>query len=162
MIKLILILLMFFSVSSAAIRAGGLDNALDISTSGVITQRMKMEVIAHNIANVDTVRTEQGTPYRKKEVVIRPVEDFSSTKLLTGGVLGGVRVSEIKESIGRYNKVYDPEHPDADSEGYVLYPNVNLTTELVEMTNANNAFEANVVVYNTTKAMMQSSLEIGR
>jgi flagellar basal-body rod protein FlgC len=159
------ILLAGFILSAGALAAttpGGLENALDISTSGIIAETTRMQVIAENVANIDTVRTEQGTPYRKKTVVVRPVEYFSPTSIQRN-VLNGVRVTDIiEEKFVSSNKVYDPNHPEADKDGYVYYPNIDLTKELVEMTESSGAFEANLTVYNTTKAMMQSSLEIGK
>lgn len=153
------ILLSFFF---AATTPGGLENALDISTSGIIAETTRMQVIAENVANVDTVRTEKGLPYRKKTVIMRPVEYFSPSNIQRN-VLNGVRVTNIvEEKFISSNRVYDPSHPDADNEGYIYYPNIDLTQQLVEMTESSGAFEANLTVYNTTKAMMQSSLEIGK
>lgn len=157
-----LTLLILLSFLLAAPISGGLENALDISKSGVIAQGMRMQVIAENIANVDTIKDETGNPYRPKQAILRPVEYFSGQGL-GDNVLSGVRVAAITEKSNvKHNKVYEPGNPEADKDGYVYYPDVNLTQELVNMTEANNAFETNVVVYNTTKAMMQASLEIGR
>lgn len=153
---------LFFGCLFAAANPGGLENALDISTSGVIAQTMRMEVIAENVANVDTIRTEKGTPYRKKTAILRPVEYFSASNVQRN-LLSGVRVAEIiEEKFTSANRVYDPSHPEANKDGYVYYPNIDITKELVEMTESSGAFEANLTVYNTTKAMMQASLEIGK
>ncbi len=140
--------------------SSGLDNALDISRAGVIAQQTKLDVIAQNIANIDTTQTDSGYPYRRKVAILRPVEYFS--KGSRKSLLRGVEVRSIEEDQSSFRKVFDPTHPDADKDGYVYYPNVDLTKEIVEMSRANSSFEANVVVFNTTKQMMQTSLEIGR
>ncbi len=140
---------------------GGLENALDISTSGVIAQNKKVQVIAQNIANIDSVKTDSGTPYNRKVVILKPAEYFSGGDI-NRNILNGVKVDSVQEVKGKYNKVYDPNHPQADKNGYVYYPNVDMTKELLEMTRASDAFETNVIVFNTTKGMMQSSLEIGK
>ncbi len=161
-LKLIFSFFLCWSFLVAAPISGGLENALDISKSGVIAQGIRMQVIAENIANVDTLKDETGNPYRPKQAILRPVEYFSGQGL-GDNVLNGVAVVSIAEKgNAKHNKVYEPDNPEADNEGYVYYPDVNLTQELVNMTEANGAFETNVVVYNTTKAMMQASLEIGR
>lgn len=157
----IFVFILFNLVLAATPKPGGLDNALDISRTGVIAQRTKMNVIAENIANVDTTMTEDGTPYRRKQAVLRQVEYFYRN--YRKNLLGGVAVDRIKEDTRTpFKKVYDPSHPDADRAGFVYYPNIDLTKELVELSNTNGSYEANVVVFNTTKQMMQSSLEIGR
>lgn len=167
--KYLTILSVLFFVTGAAYAIGpGLDNALEISTSALKAQKVKMNVIADNIANVDTTRTLEGGPYRKKRVVIRTREylrgsGFNSALRGTGGVLGGVEVAAIAEDDKTpLTKVYDPAHPDADANGYVYYPNINMTEELVDMTQTSGAFESNVIVFNNTKQMMQTALELGR
>ena len=141
---------------------GGLENALDISTSGVVAQNTKMQVIAQNIANIDTIKDETGNPYKPKVTVMRPVEYFGGGNI-QNNILSGVKVVDIKENeTAKSVKVYEPGHPEADAQGYVYYPDVNLTKEMMDMTGASSAFEANIVVYNTTKSMMQASLEIGK
>lgn len=160
--KLSVFSLLVISLSFAATpKPGGLDNALDISRSGVIAQRTKMNIIAENIANIDTTKTETGLPYRRKQAVLRQVEYFYRN--YRKNMLGGVAVDQIKEDTRNpFKKVYDPNHPDADKAGFVYYPNIDLTKELIQLSNTNGSYEANVVVFNTTKQMMQSSLEIGR
>ena len=156
-------------ITSVTYAAGpGLDNALEISTSALTAQKIRMNVIADNIANVDTTKTPDGGPYRKKTVVIQTKEflrgrGFNSALRGTGGVLGGVQVSAIAEDTSTpLTKVYDPAHPQADANGFVYYPNVNMTEELVDLTQTSGAFETNVIVFNNTKSMMQTALEIGR
>ncbi|MGC8778139.1 MAG: flagellar basal body rod protein FlgC [Candidatus Caldatribacteriaceae bacterium] len=123
----------------------------DISASGLTAERLRMNVIASNIANAETTRTPAGGPYRRKEVVFEPLED------------GGVRVSAITEDgVTPTRRVYEPGHPDANSEGWVEYPNVVLVNEMVDLLAATRAYEANVTAINATKGMMSSALNIGR
>ena len=143
----------------------GLENALDISASGAIAQRTRAQVAAENIANMDTTKTSDGLPYRRKVVVLRPAENFSRSGRTSRQVLNGVAVSyvgEEKNATKKFQRIYKPGHPDADENGFVLYPNVNITEELVEMSEISAAFENNVVVFNNTKAMMQASLELAQ
>ncbi len=147
----------------------GIFKAININASGLTAQRLRMDVIAKNIANVDTTRTENGLPYRRQVVVFE--EDcknisFShllsqnSRNLLQKG--GGVKVKGIIDDRTPFKKTYDPGHPDADEEGYVLMPNVETVIEMVNMISAARAYEANVTAINVTKAMVQKALEIGR
>ncbi|MBU0579762.1 MAG: flagellar basal body rod protein FlgC, partial [Candidatus Margulisbacteria bacterium] len=118
-----------------------------------------------NIANVDTTQTASGEAYRKKTVILQAREFLRGQNLAkgTGGLLGGVQVAEVVEDRNTpLVKVYEPAHPQADANGFVYYPNVNMTEELVEMTQSSGAFETNVVAFNTTKQMMQTALELGR
>ncbi|MEJ5329772.1 MAG: flagellar basal body rod protein FlgC [Desulfobaccales bacterium] len=134
--------------------------SMEISAAGLSAQRQRLNVIAENLANVDTTRTPEGGPYLKKQVVLetRPPEDFAS--LLSGaesvGVAGVTRTTE------GLRPEYDPTHPDADEQGMVLYPNVNPITEMVSLALASRTFEANVAVLKAARAMLQKSLEIGR
>lgn len=129
---------------------------LKISGSALSAQKIRMEVISSNLANVHTTRTEEGTPYRKKEVVFVP-ESFKET---LREKLEGVKVKEIVESKSQFQKVYDPSHPDADGEGYVLYPNVNVMEEMTDMLDASRSYEANLNVINATKEMILKTIEI--
>ncbi|MCX8111538.1 MAG: flagellar basal body rod protein FlgC [Syntrophorhabdaceae bacterium] len=139
-------------------------NILKISASGLKAQRIRMETIATNLANIHTTRTDEGGPYSKKEVVFR-TEDLSDQEGF-GKVLSekieGVKVEEVTRSNKGFEKVYDPGHPDADKEGYVTYPNVNLMEEMADMISATRSYEANINVVNTTKEMFIKTLEIGK
>ena len=142
----------------------GIFDVLRISASGLKAQRTRMEVVATNIANVHTTRTEEGGPFRKKEVVFT-TEDISRTTdfgSLFQQRVEGVNVEEIKESTKPFEQTHDPYHPDANAEGYVTYPNVNVMEEMADMIAATRAYEANVNVINNTKEMFSRSLEIGR
>ena len=165
-------------------------NVFDIAGSGMTAQRIKMDTIASNIANVNTTRRADGSigVYIKKDVTFRTIyEDslnrgytnFSSNSpdaqfdpstgrmlintniALNNGLLtGGVQVDEIYESQNGVKTVYDPSHPDADEDGYVDLPNVNVVEEMVGMISASKAYEANATVAENVKTMMQSAMNI--
>jgi flagellar basal-body rod protein FlgC len=141
----------------------GMFDVLKISSSGLHAQRVRMETIATNLANIHTTRTEEGGPYKKQNVVIGSA-DASGERF--SGVLSkkleGVQVEEITESEKPFEKTYDPGHPDADREGYVTLPNVNVLEEMTDMVSATRSYEANVNVINTTKHMFLKSLEIAK
>lgn len=125
--------------------------SFDISASALTAERLRLSVIATNIANAETTRTPQGGPYRRKEVVFVPREN------------GGVEVAAIQEDTTTPPRmVYDPGHPDANGEGFVAYPNVSVVNEMVDLLAATRAYEANVAALNATKSMLTSSLNIGR
>lgn len=141
--------------------------SFDISSSGLTAERLRMDVIANNIANANTTRTKNGGPYRRQSVVFAPIParfeiPFSKKKFTSREVGGGVRVLGIKEDIRPPKMIYDPSHPDANKEGYVAYPNVDIVREMVDMISASRAYEANVTAINTTKQMINKSLAIGR
>lgn len=144
---------------------GGILDILKISASALKAERTRMEITSSNLANIHTTRTEEGGPYKKKEVVFI-ASDISEGKgfgrMLSDRVSSGVKVDEIKESTRDFEKVHDPGHPDADKEGYVTYPNVNLMEEMTDMIAATRAYEANINVINTTKQMFLKALEIGK
>jgi flagellar basal-body rod protein FlgC len=142
----------------------GILNILKIGASALNAQRLRMETIATNLANVNSTRTEAGGPYKKKEVTFAPT-DLSDSKgfgRMLSDRIEGVKVEEIKTSDKPFQKVYDPGHPDADQEGYVSFPNVNVMEEMADMMVATRAYEANVNVVNTTKDMFLKALEIGK
>ena len=129
-------------------------SALDISASGLRAQRVKMDIIANNIANADTTRTEEGGPYKGKKVVFTPRVDPET------GKEEGVEVKDIYTDAAAPRMIYDPGHPDADANGYVAFPNVNVITEMVDMVQASRAYEANVTALNAAKEMINRSLDI--
>ena len=146
----------------------GYFGALDIGASALTAQRLRMDTISQNIANVNTTRTENGTPYRRKSVIFEEkaqgasFSDYLSASSKERLVGGGVRVARIVEDSTPFKKVYDPGNPDADAEGYVEMPNVDIVTEMVNMISATRAYEANVTSINTAKTMAMKALEIGR
>jgi flagellar basal-body rod protein FlgC len=140
---------------------------LNISSSGMTAQQIRMDVLSQNIANVETTRTEDGTPYRRKNVVFREKsttgKDFSNVlRAATNQTSGnGVKVTQIVEDYKTEMKmVYDPSHPDADENGYVTYPNVNVVTEMTDLIDASRAYEANITAFNSTKSMVLKGLSI--
>lgn len=145
----------------------GLFQAFNISASGMTAERFRTDVIAENVANVNTTSKADGTPYRRKIVTFetRPVTSFS--KVLQGSreaaIGNGVRVSSVTEDYeSDFIMEYDPANPDADENGYVSYPNVNIVTEMTNLIDASRAYEANVTAFDATKAMAQAGLQIGK
>ena len=142
-------------------------NALNISATGLSAQRLRMDVISQNIANINTTRTSEGGPYRRKHVIFQeiPAQSFNSVfqKTLNRPALGaGVRVSEIAADNAPGDRVYEPGHPDADADGYVTMPNVNIIEEMVNMISASRSYEANVTAINSSKSMLAKTMEISR
>lgn len=146
----------------------GYFTALDIGASALTAQRLRMDTISQNIANANTTRTENGTPYRRRDVVFEeksldtPFSDYLSENSKDKFIGQGVRVAKIVEDSSPFKKVYDPGNPDADSTGYVQMPNVDIVTEMVNMISATRAYEANVTALSTTKSMALKALEIGK
>jgi len=131
--------------------------AMQISASGLTAERFRLDLIANNIANVHTTRTEQGGPFRRKSAVF--AESLQDARR---GLGGGVRVAQVLADRTPPRLVFEPEHPDADAEGYVAYPNINMVQEMVDMITATRAYEANVTALNASKSMFLRALEIGR
>lgn len=143
--------------------------SMRISASGLSAERLRMDTIASNIANVNTTRTQnpdgtEGGPYRRKialfqENLEQEMDKFSSEPSFNGN---GVKAVGIVEDDEPFKRVYDPTHPDADQEGYVELPNVDLLSEMVDLIAATRAYEANVTAVNAEKSMALKALEIGR
>jgi flagellar basal-body rod protein FlgC len=142
----------------------GMLDILRIGASALRAQRTRMEVIASNLANTHTTRTEEGGAYRKKEVVFNAADVSEAREFdsILSEKVEGVRVEEIAESTKPFERVYDPGHPDADPDGYVTFPNVNLMEEMADMMLATRAYEANINTIQTTKEMFAKSLEIAK
>ena len=136
-------------------------NSVNIIGSALTAERFRTNIILQNIANQNTTRTEDGEPYRRKQVIFQERSQIFDEvlKTVTGG---GVRVTEVVESQEDFKVVYDPDHPDADEDGYVAYPNVNNTEEQVDLMDASRVYEANVSALSVVKAMATKALEIGR
>ncbi|MBN2258984.1 MAG: flagellar basal body rod protein FlgC [Clostridiales bacterium] len=135
-------------------------SSLNISASGLSAEQVRMDTISSNIANVNTTRTEDGGPYIRKVAVFKEKLDKAMTS--AGSRLAGVEVSEIVDDTTPLKKVYDPNHPDADEEGYVLMPNVDILNEMADLIVATRSYEANVTALNASKSMYLKALEIGR
>lgn len=130
-------------------------SGMRISASGLAAERLKMDIISSNVANVKTTRTENGGAYVRKVASFK--ENFDE-KL---GMLG-VKAVAIEEDKSPLRKVYEPNHPDADEEGYVEYPNVDLLVEMSDLISASRAYESNIDTLNAQKNMISKALEIGR
>lgn len=135
---------------------------LAISSSALQAQRLRMDVIAANLANAQSTRTPEGGPYKRRDVVLEATPGGSFDDLLGAGGSGAVRVARVVEDEKPPRVVFDPGHPDADAQGYVAYPNVNPITEMVDLMAATRAYEANVAAVNATKRVLEAALSIGR
>ena len=151
----------------------GIYNAINTAASGLTVQRLRQDVIADNIANVNTTRTTEGGPFRRSRVIVRPRVEapyYRSPflpKALDNGIGNGVRVVRIeKDVVAEPRLVYDPTHPDAiqsgPQRGYVEMPNVNIVEEMVDLISASRSYEANVAVINSARDLFQRALQIGR
>ncbi|MGI9860005.1 flagellar basal body rod protein FlgC [Moorella naiadis] len=146
--------------------------ALAISSSGLTAERLRLDLIANNLANINTTRTPRGGPYRRQvPIFAEKLREAMGSGPGTGPVAGsppdqapgrGVEVAVIAEDNSPPRLVYDPSHPDADANGYVHLPNINIVNEMVDMITASRAYEANVTALNAAKAMTLKALEIGR
>lgn len=144
-------------------------DSLNISATGMTAQRLRMDILSENIANVKTTRTQDGTPYVRKNVIFQEKDSTSFQAALTTQLKlnntyigSGVKVASIvQDTETPMNTVYEPSHPDADENGYVNYPNVNPVTEMTDLIDASRAYEANITAFNATKAMALKALEIG-
>ena len=142
---------------------------MEISGSALTAQRLRMNVTAENIANAETTKGADGNPYRRKEVTLQSVGQAGtfgsqlSRAMGTSGVApGGVQATEIAEDQTNGKLVYDPSHPDADEQGYIRMPNVDTVTEMVDLIDAQRAYEANVTAMSAAKQMFAKTLEIHR
>lgn len=136
-----------------------------ISSSGMNAQRTRMNTISSNIANINTLNTPEGGPYRRKDVVLEALPEAKSFSqmLLTdpNKSVNRVQVTDIHVDNGAPLMKFEPDHPNADENGYVAYPNINLMEEMANMIQATRAYEANVTALNATKDMAMSALNIG-
>lgn len=147
-----------------------IEKAFSISASALDAQKARLDVISGNLANMESTRTPEGGPYRRKDVIFTatPVEGSFEKALTVQTGNGrpsdplGVEVTKIISDNRPFKKVFEPQHPDADPEGYVLYPNVNTMEEMVNMISALRSYEANATALNATKNMAMKALEIGR
>jgi len=148
----------------------GLFQSFDICATGMTAQRFRMDVIAENIANVSTTRTEDGTPYRRKIVTFQEKElndSLSFQNMLKKSQAAyegnGVKVSKVSEDYETdFIMEYDPSHPDADENGYVSYPNVNTVTEMTNLIDASRSYEANTTAFDAVKSMASAGITIGQ
>ncbi len=145
-------------------------HSINTSASALTAQRLRMDVKSSNMANVDSTRAKlvdgEWVPYQRKSVVLQPKEgsfsSFLNTAMQINEAGSGVKVSRIVEDDSPFRVVYDPEHPDADENGYVQYPNVDPLREMVDLVSATRSYEANLTVLNASKGMLMKALEIGK
>jgi flagellar basal-body rod protein FlgC len=142
---------------------------LKTAGSALTAQRLRMDVVASNLANAEATSTPEGGPYKRERVVFEPALRNSMSKLgdasrsiASGASAGGVVVRAIVKDDEEPRMVLDPTHPDADAEGFVAYPNVDLVTEMTDMLSASRSYEANITIVNVAKSMAQRALDIGR
>ncbi len=147
----------------------GMFDAFNINASGMTAQRYRMDIISENVANANTTRTEDGTPYRRKVVTFAEKTDgignFNTVFKNAGKKYqaNGVKVDAVHEDTWtEMKKVYDPSHPDADEDGYVTYPNINAIAEMTNLIDASRAYEANATAFTASKAIALQGLNIGK
>ncbi|HHV18934.1 MAG TPA: flagellar basal body rod protein FlgC [Thermoanaerobacterales bacterium] len=141
----------------------GFFNCMDVSASGLTAQRLRLDVISNNIANVNTTRTEEGGPFRRERVIFQERNTSGNFRNhLNNKKPVGVKAVAIEKDTAPFKISYDPTHPDADPTGYVLLPNVNIVTEMVDMISATRSYEANITAINSAKSMMSKALEISK
>lgn len=132
-------------------------NVFQVSSSAMTAQSMRLNAVASNLANADSIVSSDGKPYRAKHVV------FETTPIASGGEISkGVRVSRVVEDAAPPRMVYDPKNPAADEKGYVSFSNVNVVEQMTDMISASRSYQTNVEVMNTAKTMMLRTLQIGQ
>jgi len=147
-------------------------DVLDVSSSGLTAQRMRLETISSNIANASTTRTPAGGPYARQDIVFKTADVTSKggSQSAFGDVFSalsdegpqGVQVSEILEDKQAPQLRFEPNHPDADADGYVHYPNINIITEMVNMVEATRSYEANLTMMNASKSLALQAIDLGK
>ena len=150
----------------------GLFSSINIASTGLAAQRTRLDVIANNIANVNSTRTAEGGVFRRSRVIVRPKTTAPYWRnplkptYLDNGIGQGVRIVSIEKDKSAPRLVYDPTHPDSivsgPRQGYVEFPNVNIVTEMVDMISASRSYEANLALVNGSRSMFERALEIGR
>ncbi len=144
----------------------GMFDSINISASALTAEKTRIDIISKNMANVNTTRATGGMPYRRQMAVYQENKStpFSSYLEKQGKKFNGkgVVISEIVEDATPFKLVYEPGHPDADEDGYVKLPNVEIVKEMVDMIDAQRAYEANITAMNSTKSMLMKALDIGR
>lgn len=139
-----------------------LSGAIDASASALNVQRARIEVAVSNIANAESTHGPDGQPYRRRDIVLAadPVESFDQALGRAGAV--GVKVSAVLEDTAPLRRRYEPSHPDADKQGYVATPNVDVPEEMVDMLGAARAYQANLTAISVIRDTVQKALELGR
>lgn len=143
----------------------GIFTGMNVAATGLTAQQLRLDTIAENMANSNTTRTKDGTPYRRKMVVMAAQGSLSGFDRILFNKLNtyqpsGVKIAGIVQDPSDYKLAYDPDHPDADENGYVEYPNVDIFTEMTNMIDASRAYEANITSLNASKAMISKGLSL--
>ena len=136
--------------------------ALDVNSSGLAAQRKRVEVSSANLANSQTTRTDAGGAYRRKDVVFQTTSFRDSLGVAMGKGVEGVEVSDVVDDPRPFDRRYEPGHPDADKEGYVAYPNVNVMEEMANLVEAARSYDANIAAIGIVKTMINRTLDLGR
>ncbi|NLK44176.1 MAG: flagellar basal body rod protein FlgC [Tissierellia bacterium] len=141
-------------------------SSINISSTALTAEKTRIDIIAKNMANANTTRTTGGTPYRRQMVVFEESKSDPFSKYLDKHINKingqGVKISKIVEDESPFKLVYEPGHPDADENGYVRMPNVDIMKEMVDLISAQRSYDANITAINTSKSMLMKALEIGR
>ncbi|MBQ9610656.1 MAG: flagellar basal body rod protein FlgC [Lachnospiraceae bacterium] len=139
-------------------------SAMNVSSTGMTAQQLRMDIISENIANASTTRTQDGTAYRRKTVVFAEKATTSFDNILNGYMTNyqpnGVKVTRIVEDPSDLRLVYEPDNPDANDAGYVEYPNVDTVTEMTNLIDSSRAYEANITAFNSSKTIAEKGLEL--
>ena len=142
----------------------GVFSAMNVAATGMTAQQLRMDVIAENIANANTTRTEDGEAYRRKTVVFTEKDTTSFDHILNGYLSSyqpnGVKVTQVVEDQSDFRLVYEPDNPDANEYGYVEYPNVDTVTEMTNLIDSSRAYEASATSFNAAKSMAMKGLEL--
>lgn len=141
---------------------GNMLSAVDVSASGLSAERLRMEIVANNIANANSTRTQSGEAYRRQQVVFSAAYDEALNKGVEGNNLSGVKVVGVQSDMTELPRVFQPGHPDADADGYVTMPNVTIPTEMVDLITASRGYEANLKVLRSFREMAERALSILR
>lgn len=144
----------------------GMFNSINISTSALNAEKTRIDIISKNMANVNTTRSTGGMPYRRQMVVFEENKPNSFKEHLSKYKdkinNKGVKISKIIEDDSPFKLVYEPGHPDADENGYLKMPNVDIVKEMVDLISAQRSYDANITAINSSKSMLMKALEIGR
>ena len=137
-------------------------SAFDVSASGMSAERLRMEVVANNIANAHSTRSSSGGPYQRQQVIFAPALEESLGSQSNSGGLAGVQIAGVENDATPFPKLYDPGHPDAAKDGYVTMPNVAIANEMVDMITASRGYEANLQALRTMRSMVEQTLGVLR
>jgi len=137
-------------------------DAMEISASALVAERTRMNMISSNLANINSTRTAEGGPYKRKDAVFTATPFAAMLDKSSKEAARAVEVSKIIEDTSPPRLQYEPNHPDANAQGYVAYPNVNAVEEMADMISATRAYEANITASKATMSMQMKALELGR